>query len=132
MAAYHANQWVLYAALAGNLLLAVSGGAYALLRRPLPAWYWTAAGLTAIVTAVPVVLGAVLLLSGTTPRRSLHLLYGALVAAAVAVVAGLRPGGFVRRRYGENLGGGEARIAALVSLTAFALLLRAWMTGRGL
>ena len=55
-------------------------------------------------------------------------MYGALVAATAVVQYGLRPGGFLRRRYSE-FEKSEARTLALICLTQFALIARGWMTG---
>ncbi len=132
MAALHANMILLYGALAGNLFLALVAGAYAAFRRPLPSRFWTLTVVVVAIVALQVALGVVALAGGTFPRRGLHLLYGALVAATAVIQVGLRPGGALRRRYADALAGGEARILALVCLTAFAVVARAWMTGMGL
>jgi len=131
MSAVHANIIVLYGALAGNLFLALVAGAYALRRRPLPPWYWGLISVVVALVAFQVVVGIVLLLSGSAPRRSLHLMYGALAAVTAVIQAGLRPGAFLRHRYAADLASSEARILALISLTGFALIARAWMTGMG-
>lgn len=129
MTTVHANTIVLYGALAGNLFLALAAGWYALRRRPLPPWCWGLATVVVALIAFQVLLGIVLLVGGMMPRRSLHLMYGSLVAVTAVIQVGLRPGGFLRRRYAADLATSEARILALVSLTGFALILRAWMTG---
>lgn len=131
MTAFHANMILLYGALAGNLFLALAAGAHAAFRRPLPSWFWRLAVVVAAIVALQVVLGVAALASGMFPRRGLHLLYGVLVAATAVIQIGLRPGGFLRRRYADALATGEARILGLVCLTAFALVARAWMTGMG-
>jgi hypothetical protein len=131
METVHANVIVLYGALAGNLFLALAAGVYALRRRLLPAWYWSAVTLVVVLIAFQGISGIVSVAGGHMPRRPLHLMYGALAAVTAVVQIGLRPGGFIRRRYVDDLAGGEARILALTSLTAFALIARAWMTGMG-
>lgn len=131
MATVHASAIVLYASLAGNLFLAVVAGGYAVGRRPLPSWYWRLIAVVVALVGLQVVAGLVLVLGGSVPRRGLHLMYGALAAVTGAVEIALRPGGGLRRRYAAELAAGEARILALVTLTAFALIARAWMTGIG-
>ena len=131
MTTVHANTIVLYGALAGNLFLALAAGAYALRRRPLPRWYWGPATVVVALIAFQVLLGILLLVRGMMPHRSLHLMYGGLAAVTAVIQAGLRPGGFLRRQYVDDLATSEARILALVSLTGFALIARAWMTGVG-
>ena len=132
MATVHANIIVLYGTLAGNLFLALAAGGYALRRRPLPGWYWSLATLVVVLIGFQIVVGVLLLIGGHLPRRSLHLMYGGLAAVTGVIQMGLRPGGFLRRRYADDLVGSEARILALTSLTGFALIARAWMTGMGL
>jgi hypothetical protein len=131
MATVHTSAIVLYASLAGNLFLALAAAGYAVGRRPLPSWYWFVIGAVVVLVAAQVGSGLALLVGGAAPRRGLHLMYGALVAVTGAIQLGLRPGGFLRRRYAGDLSGSDARILALLSLTAFALIARAWMTGVG-
>jgi hypothetical protein len=132
MVTVHANIIVLYGALAGNLFLALAAGVYALRGRPLPAWYWILVTLAVILVALQAMFGVLLLTGGHVPRRPLHLMYGTLAAVTAVIQIGLRPGGFLRRRYADDLAGREARVLALTSLTGFALIARAWMTGMGL
>ena len=124
----HASTVLIYAPLIGNMLLAIAAGGYALRRRPLPGWFWTATTLVVAVLAVQLVAGLVLFAVGTRPRRGLHVMYGVLTAVTAVIQFGLRPGGFLRRRYG-GLEGSEARTVALIWLTQFALIARGWMTG---
>jgi len=124
----HASTVLIYAPLIGNMLLAIAAGGYALRRRPLPGWFWTATTLVVAVLAVQLVAGLVLFAVGARPRRGLHVMYGVLTAVTAVIQFGLRPGGFLRRRYG-GLEGSEARTVALIWLTQFALIARGWMTG---
>jgi len=124
----HASTVLIYAPLVGNMLLAIAAGGYALLRRPLPGWFWTATTLVIAVLAVQLVAGLVLFAVGARPRRGLHIMYGVLTAVTAVIQFGLRPGGFLRRRY-SGLQGSEARTVALIWLTQFALIARGWMTG---
>ncbi len=124
----HASTMLIYAPLIGNILLALTASGYALLRRPLPAWFWTATTLVLALLAVQLMAGLILLAGGARPRRGLHVMYGMLTAVTALIQFGLRPGGFLRRRYG-GLEGSEARTVALIWLTQFALIARGWMTG---
>lgn len=124
----HASTILIYAPLAGNLFLALVAGGYAFMRRPLPSWFWSVTLLVIAVLALQVLAGLVLLAGGVRPQRGLHVMYGALVAATAVVQYGLRPGGFLRRRYSE-FEKSEARTLALICLTQFALIARGWMTG---
>ncbi|MBI3997703.1 MAG: hypothetical protein HY355_01630 [Armatimonadetes bacterium] len=127
----HASQILLYGPLLGNLLLALVAGGYAVARRALPAWFWTVTLIVLVLLAAQVGVGAVILAGGLRPPRGLHILYGGLVVVVGVIQFGLRPSGFLRRRYAEALATSEAKILGLVCLTQFALLLRAWMTGMG-
>lgn len=124
----HATPILLYAPLVGNLLLAVIAAGYAIGRRSLPPWFWTICLVVLAVLAVMVGAGIVVFVGGARPRRSLHLLYAGLVVVGAVVQYGLRPGGFLRRRYAGELAKSEARTLGLVCLTQFALIARAWMT----
>jgi hypothetical protein len=126
--ALHASTVLIYVPLIGNLLLALVASGHAVLRRPLPNWFWAATTVLVAVLAVQLAAGLLLLAGGARPRRGLHVLYGVLVALTALAQFGLRPGGFLRRRYGA-LEGGEARTVALIWLTQFALIARGWMTG---
>ncbi len=125
----HATPILLYGPLVGNLLLAVAAGGYAVVRRPLPAWFWTVSLVVLAALAALVGAGIALFVGGARPRRALHLMYAGFVVAGAVVQYGLRPGGFLRRRYAGELAKSEARILGLVCLTQFALIARAWMTG---
>lgn len=129
--ALHVTPIVIYGTLAGNLLLAIAAGIYAVTRRPLPAWFWMAGVVVLALVAVLVVAGIAAYVGGARPRRGLHLVYGACVVIGGLVQYGLRPGGMLRRQYGGDFAKGEARILGLVHLTQFALIARAWMTGAG-
>ena len=128
---FHASPILLYGPLLGNLLLAVVAGGYAVARRPLPTWFWTVTLLVLAVLAVQAGVGAALLAGGSRPARTLHFLYGGLVAATGIIQYGLRPRGWLRRRYALELEKTEARTLALICLTQVALILRGWMTGAG-
>jgi len=91
----HASTVLIYAPLIGNMLLAIAAGGYALRRRPLPGWFWTATTLVVAVLAVQLVAGLVLFAVGTRPRRGLHVMYGVLTAVTAVIQFGLRPGGFL-------------------------------------
>jgi hypothetical protein len=127
----HATPIVLYGPLLGNLLLAIVAGAYAVLRRPLPSWFWTVTLIVLGILAVQLTAGIAIYAAGARPRRGLHVMYALLVVIGGVVQFGLRPGGFLRRRYAADLTGSEARTLGLVCLTQFALIARAWMTGAG-
>lgn len=127
----HATPIVIYAPLVGNLLLAIVAAVYALMRRPLPAWFWMAIVVTVAILAVQLAAGIVGYVVGARPRRGLHLIYGVCVAIAGTIQYGLRPRGFLRHQYAAELAKAEGRILALVCLTQFALIARAWMTGAG-
>jgi hypothetical protein len=115
----------------GYALLAVIAGLSAILRRPLPGWFWTLSLIVLAGVTLQATGGVLLFLGGARPSRSLHLLYGLLAFSAAVAQYGLRPGGYVRRTFARELTWGEARTLALVSLTQTALLMRAWMTGMG-
>jgi hypothetical protein len=125
----HGSTILIYVPLIGNMLLALVAGGSAATRRPLPAWFWTATLLVIAVLAIQAAAGLILLAAGARPRRGLHVMYGVLVAGAAVVQYGLRPGGFLRRRYGAAFEASEARTVALICLTQFALIARGWMTG---
>lgn len=125
--ALHASTVLIYVPLVGNLLLALVAGGCAVLRRPLPGWFWTATAVLVAVLAFQIAAGLALLAGGARPRRGLHVLYGVLVALTALAQFGLRPRGFLRR-YGV-LESGEARTVALIWLTQGALIARGWMTG---
>lgn len=127
----HATPIVIYGSLVGNLLLAIVAAAYAVTRRPLPAWFWMAIVVVLAILAVQIAAGIATYVGGARPGRGLHLVYGACVVIAGVIQYGLRPGGFLRRQYVGELAKGEARILGLVCLTQFALIARAWMTGAG-
>ncbi len=127
----HATPIVVYGPLVGNLLLAIVAGIYAVIRRPLPGWFWTAVLVVLAILAVQIAAGVATFLGGARPRRGLHLVYGVCVVIAGAIQYGLRPGGVFRRRYAGELANAEGRILGLVCLTQFALIARAWMTGAG-
>jgi hypothetical protein len=120
-----------YGPMAGYALLAVIAGLWAILRRPLPGWFWMLSLVALGGVTLQAAAGVVLVLGGARPSRSLHLLYGLLAFSAGAIQHGLRPGGYVRRTFARELTWGEARTIALVALTQTALLMRAWMTGMG-
>jgi hypothetical protein len=128
----HATNALLEGLLVVYAVLTIAAGAYSIGRRPLPAWFWTVSLVGLVLVVVQAGAGLMLVLSGTAPRRSLHLLYGVLVLGAALILYGLRPGGFFRRAFAREMGWGEARTLALISLTECALLLRVWMTGAGM
>lgn len=116
---------------AGNLALAAWAGISGLrTRSSLSPLFWAALLLLLAVLAVQAGTGLLLVLGGVPPRRGLHLLYAALVAAAGVAQYGLRPRGFLRRR-SRSPGFNESRVLALLCLTQAALIMRAWMTGLG-
>jgi hypothetical protein len=127
----HAANVLLYGLLGVYLVLTIVAGVYSIGRRLLPVWFWTVSLAGLVLVVIQAGAGLTVYLAGTPPRRSLHLLYGALVLAAALIQYGLRPGGFFRRTFAAELSWGEARTLALISLTQFALLLRVWMTGTG-
>jgi heme A synthase len=127
----HAAPVLLYGPLVAYAALAVLAGACALLRRPLPAWFWPLTLLALVLVALQGAAGLLVVLGGARPARGLHLLYGALVLAAGAILFSLRPGGYVRRAFVREIAWGEARTVAVIALTEAALILRAWMTGMG-
>jgi hypothetical protein len=127
----HASPVLLYGALVGNLVLVVAAAVAIPRNRPLGSWFWGAVHLVAALVVVQAVAGLGAYLDGGQPGRGLHLLYGPLAGAGAIVQVALRPGGRVRRRYADALAGREARVLALVCLTEFGLLARAWMTGLG-
>ncbi len=127
----HATPIVIYAPLVGNLLLAIVAAGYAVARRPLPDWFWTAVVVVLALLAVQIVAGIAAYVGGARPRRGLHVVYGIFVMIAGVVQYGLRPRGFLRRSYADELARSDARILGLICLTQFALIARAWMTGAG-
>jgi heme A synthase len=127
----HAATALLYGPLLGYAMLAVVAGAYAVLRRSLPGWYWTLALIALVLVVVQGAAGLLVIIGGAQPRRGLHLLYGLLTVAAGAIIYSLRPGGYLRRAFVREIAWGEARTLALIALTEAALILRAWMTGMG-
>lgn len=127
----HATPIVIYVPLVGNLLLAIVAAAYAVTRRPLPAWFWIALVVVLALLAVQIAAGIATYLVGARPRRGLHVVYGIFVMIAGIAQYGLRPRGFLRRSYADDLARSEARILGLICLTQFALIARAWMTGAG-
>ena len=127
----HAAPILVYAPMMGYALLAIVAGLHAVLRRSLPSWFWS---LTLLLLAVVVLNGAagvLLFLSGTQPRRTLHLLYGMLVLGTGLLQYWLRPGGLLRRPPGQALTRDQVLTIALIALTQAALIMRAWMTGAG-
>ncbi len=127
----HATPIVIYGPLVGNLLLAIVAAAYAVARRPLPAWFWIATVAVLVVLAVQIAAGIAMYLGGARPRRGLHAVYGICVMIVGVAQYGLRPRGFLRRSYADELARSDARILGLICLTQFALIARAWMTGAG-
>jgi hypothetical protein len=120
-----------YGPLVGYALLAVAAIPWALTRAPLPGWFWALCLALLVLVALQVAAGILLILVGSRPRQSLHLVYGLLVLAVGLIQYGLRPAGFFRRVFARELTWGEARTLVLVSLTQAALIARAVMTGWG-
>jgi hypothetical protein len=127
----HAIPILLYALPLWYVFLTVAAGAFALGRRPLPSWFWTASRVGAVVVTLQALIGVAMFVGGARPGRALHLLYGLLTVVAAFTLAGLRESGWIRRLVAADpaSGASTSRTAALIALTQAALLLRAWMTG---
>ena len=132
LVAVHAYPALMLLVVAGNAVLAAWAIGADLLRgrRRLGPLFWTVLLLVNALIALQVASGIILALGGARPGRSLHFLYGILVAVGGLVQAGLRPGGFLRRLAFPDPGrANEPRILALLCLTELALVLRAFTTG---
>ncbi len=127
----HAAPILVYGPMMGYALLAIVAAFCAVRRRSLPSWFWSLTLLLLAVVVINVAVGALVYLSGTQPRRALHLLYGMLVLGTGLLQYWLRPGGFLRRASGAALTRHQVLTIALIALTQAALILRAWMTGAG-
>jgi hypothetical protein len=128
----HAIPILLYALPLWYVFLTAAAGAFALGRRPLPSWFWTASRIGAVVVTLQALIGVAVFAGGARPGRALHLLYGLLTVLAAFTLTGLREGGWIRRLVvaaDPASGASTSRTAALIALTQAALLLRAWMTG---
>jgi hypothetical protein len=128
---FHAAPLFIYGPMVGYALLAILAGLYTIRRKSLPSWFWSVSLLLLAAVVIHIGAGALLYLSGSRPRRALHLLYGLLVLGTGLILYWLRPGGLLRRAQGQLLTRDQMLTIALIALTQAALIMRAWMTGAG-
>ncbi len=131
LSSVHAASILRFGPMIGYVVLALIAGGLALVRRPLPGWFWGLSLICLVAVVAQAGSGLLLFAGGTRPLRSLHVLYGLLALAGGLVQYGLRPGGLLRRSAAPESASGKARTLALISLTQAALIGRAWMTGLG-
>lgn len=132
LAILHASSPLMLLIVAGNVALALWAIGADLFgrRRTLSPLFWSALLVVVALIALQIASGILLAVRGARPGRSLHFLYGILVAAGGFIQLGLRPGGFLRRRvFQDPARANEPRLLALICFTEMALVLRAFTTG---
>ena len=130
LAQWHANTLLIFLTLLGDgLCIALAAFGDLTRRHTMPHVFWWILWLAQIPLGMQVALGIALLAGGAHPRTAYHLMYGALILATLVGLVGLRPGGWIRRRSGEDAHFRESRWLVLVCLFLAALVLRAYMTG---
>ncbi|GEM_PF-118600 len=130
---WHGSALLLQLTLIGDVLaLAFAAFGDATGRYRMPHLFWWILWLAQIPLGIQLATGIAVLAAGARPRAPLHLMYGGLIVLTVLALAGLRPGGVLRRAFvADEREYRESRWLLLLCLFLAALVGRAYMTGLG-
>jgi hypothetical protein len=130
LAQWHANSLLMFLTLVGDgLCIALAAFGDLTRRHTVPHLFWWILWLAQIPLGVQMVFGIGLFAGGAHPRTPYHFMYGALILLTLLGLAGLSPGGWIRRAFVPGGRFQESRWLLLICLFLASLVLRVYMTG---